>query len=64
MLTGAVIGQILTRRRQDRRQAPRGVMLQMRLNEVDELLDRVMHLMDGCPEALRMDPESDTRSSG
>lgn len=39
-------------------------MLQMRLNEVDELLDRVMTLMDDCPEPLRMEPESDTRSSG
>ena len=52
-----VTGQVIDKRRQDRRKPPTGVLLQMRLNEVDELFQRVMTLMDGCPEALKLDSE-------
>jgi hypothetical protein len=37
-------------------------MLQMRLNEVDEIFDRIMGLMDDCPEPLRLDADGDNRS--
>lgn len=39
-------------------------MLQMRLNEIADLYERVQTLMDDCPEALRLDTESDTKSIG
>lgn len=37
-------------------------MLQMRLNEVDEIFDRIMGLMDDCPEPLKLDADGDNRS--
>jgi hypothetical protein len=37
-------------------------MLQMRLTEVSDLYDQIMSMMDDCPEALRLDWDSDTRS--
>jgi hypothetical protein len=37
-------------------------MLQMRLNEVADLYERVQTLMHNCPEVLRLDVDSDTKS--
>jgi hypothetical protein len=34
----------------------------MRLNEVDEIFDRIMGLMDDCPEPLKLDADGDNRS--
>lgn len=59
---GIVTGQILDRRRSDRRKMPTGLMLQMRINEVDELFDQVMGLMEDCPAVLRLDMENDVKS--
>ncbi len=58
-----VTGQILSRRRVDRRKPPTGLMLQMRINEIDELFEEVMTLMDDCPTPLRLDdnPEAKQR---
>ena len=59
-----VTGMILDKRRRDRRKPPIGVMLQMRINEVDDLFEQVMHLMDGCPQGLKLDLDMDNRSVG
>jgi hypothetical protein len=61
-LTRVVCGQVIDKRRRDRRRPPNGLMLQMRLNEVDEIFDRIMGLMDDCPEPLRLDADGDNRS--
>jgi hypothetical protein len=61
-LTRIVCGQVIDKRRRDRRRPPTGLMLQMRLNEVDEIFDRIMGLMDDCPEPLRLDADGDNRS--
>ncbi|KAK4688912.1 hypothetical protein P7C73_g1194, partial [Tremellales sp. Uapishka_1] len=47
-------GQILDKRRCDRRRPPSGPDMQKRLAEIDDLLEQVMTLMDGCPEALKL----------
>jgi hypothetical protein len=39
-------------------------MLQMRLNEIADLYERVQTLMDDCPEALKLDTDSDNKSVG
>jgi hypothetical protein len=59
-----VTGMILDKRRRDRRKPPIGVMLQMRINEVDDLFGQVMQLMDGCPQGLKLDLDLDSRSVG
>lgn len=52
----------MTRRRRDRRAPPTGLMLQMRITEVNDLYEQIITLMDDCPEPLRLDWESDNRS--
>ena len=59
-----VTGQVLDKRRRDRSQPPSGLLLQMRLNEINELYDQVMGLMDDCPEPLRLNLDGDTKSTG
>ena len=53
----------MDRRRRDKKAPPQGVLLQMRLNEVNDLYDQVVGVMDGCPEVLRLELESDARSN-
>lgn len=60
----SVIGQFLNKKRSDRRKPLTGVMLQMRLNEIADLYERVQTLMDDCPEALKLDNDSDNKSMG
>jgi hypothetical protein len=57
-----VIGQFLNKKRGDRRKPLSGVMLQMRLNEVADLYERVQTLMHNCPEPLKLDIDSDAKS--
>lgn len=57
-----VIGQFLNKKRGDRRKPLSGVMLQMRLNEVADLYERVQTLMHNCPEVLKLDVDSDAKS--
>lgn len=59
-----MIGQFLNKKRSDRRQPLSGVMLQMRLNEIADLYERVQTLMDDCPDALKLDTDSDNKSVG
>lgn len=54
-LTWAVLGQVLDRRRRDRRRPPSGCQLQKRLEEIDHLFGDIVTLMDDCPEELRLD---------
>jgi len=42
---------------------PTGLMLQMRIVEVNELYNEVMTLMDDCPSELRLHSTEDARSS-
>lgn len=58
-----ICGQVMDRRRRDKKAPPQGVLLQMRLNEVNDLYDQVVGVMDGCPEVLRLELESDARSN-
>ena len=58
-----ICGHVMDRRRRDKKSPPQGLLLQMRLNEVDDLYDQAMGVMDGCAEPLRLDLESDTRSN-
>lgn len=39
-------------------------MLQMRLNEIADLYERVQTLMDDCPDVLKLDTDSDNKSIG
>lgn len=57
-------GVAMDRRRRDKRDLPSGVLLQVRLNEVNELYDQVVGLMDDCPEPLRLGAGRDGQSSG
>lgn len=50
-----LLGQVLDKRKHDRVKPPSGLMLQMRINEIDQILHQVMTLMDNSPEALRLD---------
>ncbi len=43
---------------------PSGLMLQMRINEINELHAQVMGIMDDCPPALRIDLDADGKSIG
>jgi hypothetical protein len=56
-----VLGRVLDKRRRDRRKAPSGIELQMRLNEVDRLFEDVMTLMDDCPRPLKLDMTPEAR---
>jgi hypothetical protein len=58
-----ICGHVMDRRRRDKKSPPQGVLLQMRLNEVNDLYDQVMEVMDGCPDVLKLELESDTRSN-
>ncbi|WVW80505.1 hypothetical protein I302_102489 [Kwoniella bestiolae CBS 10118] len=49
-----ILGQALDLRRIDRRRNPTGIHLQMRLNEVNGLLELCESIMDDCPPALRL----------
>ncbi|KAL7424604.1 hypothetical protein Q5752_000288 [Cryptotrichosporon argae] len=51
----ALLGEALDKRRRDQKNLPHGLLLQMRINEVDQLFDQVLGLMDNCPEPLRLD---------
>jgi hypothetical protein len=57
-----VMGQFLQKKRADRRKPLSGVMLQMRLNEIADLYERVQSLMHNCPEVLKLDVDSDSKS--
>jgi len=37
-------------------------MLQMRLNEIADLYERVQSLMHNCPDVLKLDVDSDSKS--
>jgi hypothetical protein len=50
-----LLGQVLDKRKHDRVKPPSGLMLQMRINEIETILHQVMTLMDNSPEALRLD---------
>ncbi|WVR05805.1 hypothetical protein IAU60_002830 [Kwoniella sp. DSM 27419] len=50
-----ITGQLLDKHRRDRLRPPNGLMLQVRLNEVNELYDRTVNLMQGCPPHLQLD---------
>lgn len=50
-----VLGQVLDKRRSDRAKPPSGIMLQMRINEIEQIFHQVMTLMDNCPNALKLD---------
>jgi hypothetical protein len=56
------MGQFLQKKRADRRKPLSGVMLQMRLNEIADLYERVQSLMHNCPEVLKLDVDSDSKS--
>ncbi|KAK6905602.1 hypothetical protein I203_106432 [Kwoniella mangroviensis CBS 8507] len=57
-----ITGQLLDKHRRDKRKPPSGLLLQMRLNEVNDLYERTMTLMDHCPKPLRLDYRSGSRS--
>jgi hypothetical protein len=59
-----VTGQVLDKRNQDRRKPPSGLMLQMRINEVNDLYDQVTGLMEDCPPELRLEQQDDPPSAG
>jgi len=46
---------VLDKRRSDRNKPPSGILLQMRINEIEQIFHQVMTLMDNCPEALKLD---------
>ncbi|OCF75462.1 hypothetical protein I204_04317 [Kwoniella mangroviensis CBS 8886] len=58
-----ILGQALDLRRIDRRRNPTGIHLQMRLNEVNGLLELCESIMDDCPSALRLNRPLDTSQS-
>ncbi|GMK55551.1 hypothetical protein CspeluHIS016_0206070 [Cutaneotrichosporon spelunceum] len=49
-----LLGQVLDKRKRDRVKPPQGLMLQMRISEVDTILHQVLTLMDNSPEVLRL----------
>ncbi|ADV21200.1 hypothetical protein CNC03930 [Cryptococcus gattii WM276] len=53
-----VSGEVLDKRRRDRLRSPSGLMLQMRINEINELHNRTMSIMDLCPAPLKLDYRS------
>ncbi|ORY28647.1 fungal-specific transcription factor domain-domain-containing protein [Naematelia encephala] len=53
---------LIDKRRRDKRKPPSGLMLQMRINEVNELFEKIMRLMEDCPAALKLDLENDSKS--
>nr|XP_019049127.1 hypothetical protein I302_02908 [Kwoniella bestiolae CBS 10118]OCF28057.1 hypothetical protein I302_02908 [Kwoniella bestiolae CBS 10118] len=57
-----ITGQLLDKHRRDKRKPPSGLLLQMRLNEVNDLYERTMTLMNNCPRPLRLDYRTGTRS--
>ncbi|WVQ85310.1 hypothetical protein IAT38_007475 [Cryptococcus sp. DSM 104549] len=48
-------GEVLDKRRRDKLKAPAGLLLQMRLNEINDLYNRTMSTMDDCPPQLKLD---------
>ncbi|KAE8537627.1 hypothetical protein D1P53_006336 [Cryptococcus gattii VGV] len=57
-----VSGEVLDKRRRDRLRSPSGLMLQMRINEINELHNRTMSIMDLCPAPLKLDYRSASAS--
>ncbi|OCF33250.1 hypothetical protein I316_04991 [Kwoniella heveanensis BCC8398] len=57
-----ITGQYLDKYRRDKRKPPSGLLLQMRLNEVNELYERTMSLMDHCPPPLRLEYRTGSKS--
>ncbi|KAK8865773.1 hypothetical protein IAR55_000920 [Kwoniella newhampshirensis] len=55
-------GEILDRRRRDKVKPPHGHYLQMRIDEAEDLYDKLMALTDANPPQLRLDYKSDSRS--
>lgn len=60
----AVTGQVLEKRLHDRLTPPTGILLQMRINEINGLYDEVMSLMDDCPAELRLETTENAPSVG
>jgi hypothetical protein len=46
---------VLDKRRSDRNKPPSGILLQMRINELEQIFHQVIALMDNCPDALKLD---------
>lgn len=46
---------MLDKRRSDRNKPPSGILLQMRINELEQIFHQVIALMDNCPDALKLD---------
>jgi len=59
-----VTGQVLEKRLHDRLNPPTGILLQMRINEINGLYDEVMSLMDDCPPELRLETSENAPSVG
>ncbi|OWZ79736.1 hypothetical protein C366_01792 [Cryptococcus neoformans Tu401-1] len=57
-----VSGEVLDKRRRDKLRSPSGLMLQMRINEINELYNRTMSIMDFCPAPLKLDYKSASAS--
>lgn len=57
-----VTGQVLEKRLHDRLTPPTGILLQMRINEINGLYVEVMSLMDDCPPELRLEGNEDAQS--
>ncbi|EAL22187.1 hypothetical protein CNBC3250 [Cryptococcus deneoformans B-3501A] len=57
-----VSGEVLDKRRRDKIRSPSGLMLQMRINEINELYNRTMSIMDFCPAPLKLDYRSASAS--
>ncbi|RSH90255.1 hypothetical protein EHS25_001589 [Saitozyma podzolica] len=53
-------GVLIDKRQRDRLHPPTGILLQMRLNEIDLLYDEVTALMENCPLPLRLNTRSDS----
>lgn len=50
-----VAGELIEMRRSGRHRPPTGQLLSARLVELDVLYDRIMSLMDDCPDRLKLD---------
>lgn len=56
-----VIGRMMTRWREDKRNPPSGSRLQGRLDDISRMLDEVMSVMKGCPPELKLKGGMDSR---
>ncbi|WRT64046.1 uncharacterized protein IL334_000974 [Kwoniella shivajii] len=57
-----ITGQLLDKLRRDKKKPPTGLLLQMRLNEINELYERTMTLMDNCPKSLWLEYRNGSKS--